>query len=250
MKRFTETTKWSNVWFRKLPPAEKCLWLWLCDNCDSAGVIEPDWEVLSIVLGADLDERNVQSFGDRVVKLPNGKLWLVSFIDFQYGKLSPDCKPHKAIFALLEKHGLQNGEEKERVSKGYPNPLDTLQEKEKEKDKTSLKGEVQERKTADPEKPAPAKTVPAMKAKADLATVHTFCAEEEIPAQDAEWFFHKCEGNGWTNGGKAIKDWRATLRSWKASGYLPSQKQPRGSGNGWQSSHGPASGEIDYSKGF
>jgi hypothetical protein len=45
-----------------------------------------------------------------------------------------------------------------------------------------------------------------------------------IPDSDSEWFFFKCHGNGWTNGGKPILRWKATIRSWKSAGYLPSQK--------------------------
>ena len=48
-----------------------------------------------------------------------------------------------------------------------------------------------------------------------------------ITMQDAEWFYHKGRGNGWTNGGKPILDWKATLRSWKRAGYLPSQKNAK-----------------------
>jgi len=62
------------------------------------------------------------------------------------------------------------------------------------------------------------------KGRATLAEVQAFCQEIELPASDAEWFFYKCEGNGWKNGGKPILDWQATIRAWKAGGYLPSQK--------------------------
>ena len=62
------------------------------------------------------------------------------------------------------------------------------------------------------------------KARGTLLQVKEFCKEEELPESDAIWFFHKCEGNDWTNGGKPIKDWKATIRSWKAGRYLPSQK--------------------------
>lgn len=65
---------------------------------------------------------------------------------------------------------------------------------------------------------------PARKAKATSEEISAFCAVEGITPPDATWFFNKCEGNGWTNAGKAIKDWRATLRAWKAAGYLPTQK--------------------------
>ena len=45
-----------------------------------------------------------------------------------------------------------------------------------------------------------------------------------IPESDGEWFFYKCEGNGWTNAGKPIKNARATMRAWTAAKYMPSQK--------------------------
>lgn len=63
-----------------------------------------------------------------------------------------------------------------------------------------------------------------LKARGSVEEVKEFCKSESLPESDAIWFFHKNEGNGWTNGGKPIKDWKATIRSWKAGQYLPSQK--------------------------
>lgn len=57
-----------------------------------------------------------------------------------------------------------------------------------------------------------------------LQNVINFTAEIGLPESDARWFFHKCQGNGWTNGGREIKDWKQTIRSWQAGGYMPSQK--------------------------
>lgn len=57
-----------------------------------------------------------------------------------------------------------------------------------------------------------------------LLRVREFARGEGIPDQDAEWFFWKCQGNGWTNGGKPIRDWKATLRCWFRAGYTPSKK--------------------------
>jgi hypothetical protein len=57
-----------------------------------------------------------------------------------------------------------------------------------------------------------------------------------LPASDGTACFDKWTGNGWKNGGKAIVDWKATIRSWKAQGYLPSQKygdRPNG-GSKWK----------------
>lgn len=64
-----------------------------------------------------------------------------------------------------------------------------------------------------------------------LEEVKLGCAKTGVPESDAIWFWNKCEGNGWTNGGKPIKSWAHTIASWKAAGYLPSQKGATG-GNG------------------
>lgn len=84
------------------------------------------------------------------------------------------------------------------------------------------------------------------KSKADLETVQAFCKEEGIKSSDAEWFFHKCEGTGWTNGGRAIKDWKGTLRAWKAASYLPSQKVVIAGSFGGKSSAPQASVNIGW----
>jgi len=80
-----------------------------------------------------------------------------------------------------------------------------------------------------------------------------FCKEIGLPESDGEAFFYKCEGNGWTNNKQPIKDWKATIRHWKAEGYMASQKQQKGQygktnvGTGQQSL---VLGQPDYSKGF
>lgn len=62
------------------------------------------------------------------------------------------------------------------------------------------------------------------KHRATLDDAKAFAASIELPESDGESCFHKWEGNGWTNNGKPIKDWKATIRAWKAQGFLPSQK--------------------------
>ena len=52
-----------------------------------------------------------------------------------------------------------------------------------------------------------------------------FCKSNGLFPRDADYLWNRWESNGWQNANKPIKDWRATVRSWKAQGYLPSQKQ-------------------------
>jgi hypothetical protein len=147
-KRFTETEKWRDAWFRQLKPVHKCLWQYLVDNCDQAGVIDVDWDLASFQIGARVSAADLSHFGRQVTQLENGKTWIVKFILFQYGRLSRDCKPHNPVFAAIERHGIteeQINGETERVSKpleSLSNPLSevskgfqSLQEKDKDKDK-------------------------------------------------------------------------------------------------------------------
>ena len=154
MKRFTETNKWIDPWFRKLEPRLKCLWWYLCDICDSAGVIDFDPEAASFHIGEDVSVGDLEAFGSRIETLPNGKIYLPSFVPFQYGKLSENCKPHQAIIATISRHHLDNRETKLVEEKGYQNSIYTVQDKkgnrhEKEKDSKSEDDEVQEKKEKD-----------------------------------------------------------------------------------------------------
>ena len=53
-----------------------------------------------------------------------------------------------------------------------------------------------------------------------------YCLELGLTEADGVSTWEKWEGNGWINGKSKIKDWKATLRSWNAAGYMPSQKNP------------------------
>lgn len=63
--------------------------------------------------------------------------------------------------------------------------------------------------------------------KPTLEEIKLFCAKVGLSESDAEWAYWKWDGNGWTNGGKPIKRWTSTIMSWKAAGYMPSQRYGR-----------------------
>lgn len=106
MKRFTDTQKWEDSWYRKLDPATKLFWQWACDKCDQAGVFDPDYELASFQIGGTVTEETISALGDRIERLPNGKLFIPKFVRFQYGKLSRASKPHMPVYAALERHGI------------------------------------------------------------------------------------------------------------------------------------------------
>lgn len=135
-KRFTATEKWSDPWYRALPPSHKLAWQYLCDNCDAAGIIDLDRDLANFLIGDTPDwDAFIRAAGEkRVVTLQCGKLWLPSFIPFQYGELSHECRPHRPVIGILSRYP------NERVLIAYQYPTNTLKEKDKDKDKEKDKG--------------------------------------------------------------------------------------------------------------
>jgi hypothetical protein len=140
-KRFTETTKWDDPWFVRLPRLQKLLWLYICDRCDASGVIDFCPQVASVQIGGKVTHESVRAFADRVRKLSSGKWQIVKFLPFQYGKVDANCPAHKPLIRLIQLNGLQYpisnlpntlSEIPNRVSNRVSN---TLQEKEKDKEK-------------------------------------------------------------------------------------------------------------------
>ena len=109
MKRFTETTKWDDPWFRKLSPALKLLWQYVCDKCDSAGVLDYDAELAAFQIGSPAARLDIEKLGERVSRLPSGKYHITRFIEFQYGTVDANCKAHKPIIKAIETK-LEKGE--------------------------------------------------------------------------------------------------------------------------------------------
>lgn len=54
--------------------------------------------------------------------------------------------------------------------------------------------------------------------KATIEEMRAFCKSIQAAESDGDYFFHKFEAEKWP------KNWQAKIRSWKAGGYLPSQK--------------------------
>lgn len=110
--RLTDTGKWSKVWFRKLEPKWKLLWLFMLDNCDAAGVWEMDLELASIYIGEKLDPVEALAiFKEHIGVIHGGKRWLIlDFVTFQYkvgsiDKLNRNNKAHLGVIRLIERHG-------------------------------------------------------------------------------------------------------------------------------------------------
>lgn len=146
-KRFTDTEKWKDPWFRKLSPNSKVLWFFLTENCDQAGFWKKDYELASFFCGYEITEDHLlKAFNQEKIRIKDHKthVELCDFVSFQYGNLSPDCRPHRPILDLLSKY----------QKKGYQKGINTLEEKEKEKEKEKDFGKSENLLGENPEKQA------------------------------------------------------------------------------------------------
>lgn len=174
-KRFTDTEKFNDPWYRKLSLLHKAIWEFLLAECNHAGIFEKlDLELMSFKIGADITMDDLKSFGDRIVFLNDQTIFIPKFIKFQYGELNPQSKVHSSVIKELKQWGIDTlsieypysmdtlwipyGYSIDTLSKPLAKSIDTLKdkdkdkEKEKEKNKEIGKGGVGEKpKSIDPD---------------------------------------------------------------------------------------------------
>ena len=156
-KRFTDTKKWGDPWFSELSPKTKCLWVFLCDQCDEVGIWKVNLPLASFFLGEKVVHGDLEALGRRLVWLGEDKVWLPGFLVFQYGTLSNKSKAHLGIMRkiLKEVKDLPLDEKNKNLIEGFETllrgsseGLQTLQVKDKVKVKVKkLKGGVGEKYT-------------------------------------------------------------------------------------------------------
>lgn len=132
-KRFVDTEIWNKSWYQELTLKEKILVKYIFEQCDCAGVWDINFRLATFIIGEPISINDIDSINrkNKLFEVFNkDKIFVIDFIKFQYGTLSENCKPHKPIIEKLKKYGLY-----ERVLKGYPKGLETLEEKEQEQDK-------------------------------------------------------------------------------------------------------------------
>lgn len=104
-KRFTDTEKYKDPWFRRLKPALKTLFLFMCDDCNHAGIWKENFDSFELYYGFKLTHDDMIGFGDKVLQLDNDTYLIRNFIKFQYGELNPDNKAHLGVIRALSYAG-------------------------------------------------------------------------------------------------------------------------------------------------
>ena len=129
--RFTDSRKWDDPWFRKLPCKYKAFFLFLIDKCDHAGIWKVDFESAEFHIGETLIKKEVLGMmNGRIIELKE-KWFIPKFINFQYQvasikDLNPENRVHKSVIDILKKEG---------AYKGLKMPSEGCKDKDYDKDK-------------------------------------------------------------------------------------------------------------------
>jgi len=129
MKRFTESNKWDDPWFRELPGSHKLVFLYILDRCNNAGFWEVDLSGLSF--HTKLEERHFEGALkglERGLQGASGWVWVKNFLRHQKNdQLNPANPAHRQIIALLKDQSQRFPESQnllpEGACKGLESPI-------------------------------------------------------------------------------------------------------------------------------
>jgi hypothetical protein len=102
-KRYTVTEKWKDPFFENLSNDYKLVWLFLNDDCDNAGILRLTMKRLNYSCNTSITEKDLlETFKNKVVKLPEGLFFLIDFNTTQYGTEWIDSN-NKAVISAKKK---------------------------------------------------------------------------------------------------------------------------------------------------
>ena len=139
-KRFIDTKMWDKAWFRKLSPKYKAVWLYLLTRCDHAGIWDADWEAAEFLIGESITYDDLpEAIKTKMKPIKNeDQFFIESFVEFQYGVLKENSKPHLSVIKRLNEKGLLKGIQRVLSENITPKDKDKVKDKVKDKEKREM----------------------------------------------------------------------------------------------------------------
>jgi hypothetical protein len=108
-KRFTDTEKWKDEWFDSLSNEMKLFWVYLCDNCNHAGIWKVNRRLAEYHIKGICWDNIEKEFNGRILPVNNEKWFIKKFIQFQYPRgLSKKFDSHRSVINILNQYDLNN----------------------------------------------------------------------------------------------------------------------------------------------
>lgn len=106
-KRFIDTGLFSNKWFMKLSKDAKLLWVYMFTNCDHAGIIELNEELIIFQTKIKGLEAVIKELNNNLIFIGDDHYFLVKFLDYQYpGFPNSNVRSQISAIEILKKYGL------------------------------------------------------------------------------------------------------------------------------------------------
>lgn len=129
MKRFTETQKWDDPWFRELAGSHKLVFLYILDRCNNAGFWEVD--LAALAFHTKLEPKHFEGAFkalERGLQGASSWVWVRNFLRHQKNdELNPANPAHRQIIALLKDQAERFPDSKSLLpkgaTKGLPSPI-------------------------------------------------------------------------------------------------------------------------------
>lgn len=110
-KRFFDSKKYENAWFRNLTPEMKCVYDYCLCECDHAGILKLDPEMMCFKIKTQKKltiDAIAETFKDKFVFLSENKIFIPRFIYWQYkNELTPTNAVHRSVYNILKEEGIQ-----------------------------------------------------------------------------------------------------------------------------------------------
>jgi len=140
-KRFFDSEKFNDPWYRKLTPKYKCAWEYILSTCDIAGIYKLDFGLMSFCVGEGIDEIEFfRNFSERIKKVDFDKILIIKYIDFQYG-FNDKYNARASALKIIDKYNNLNykAETQPSLTDGSIDPLVKVIVKDNIKDKDNTK---------------------------------------------------------------------------------------------------------------
>jgi hypothetical protein len=114
--------------------------MYIISNCDHAGIWRANLTMFNLIARADVNLKDflsaVNEEKERLRLLPNGKIFVTGFVQFQYGEnLNPRNRVHMSVLDILAENGVEfDGPNKDSI-RPQLDPNNGPKDKDKDKDK-------------------------------------------------------------------------------------------------------------------
>ena len=206
-KRFTDTEKFNNPWYRKLPIKYKILWEYLLSECNHAGFLKIDIDLISFKIGETITIDDLKNFENRITFIKDDLIFISKFIEFQYGALNTENRVHNSVLKELKKYNLQG------AIKPLTSPINGAKDKDKDKDK-DISSSLVLSSSLDEKTEIESGNHSKRFQKPKIEEIQAYCKVRQNNI-NADEFYDYYESKGWMIGKNKMKNWQAAIRRWE-----------------------------------